>query len=349
MPHSSGIRAQAVLVLETLIVVWCSQNAQAAVESEEKQQSSQAERHLATISPQQSISRQLNVTSPKTAQDPEFLLNLGHLCDDDDDDDDDDDAPTENATTAVTKKQPRSHKVTQLRTQSRGKSVFAGESWFASFLAHNAANGHVGSVSSGEITSENGGNRAPSTTGAPEREALPNAQVGNPAPGLPKDLPQRNLMRRLIDVFFERFHVYFPILHKFKFLSSVEDGTVSMVLLRSVLFVGSTQCDPEIYHLLGFSSRSDAGDHFFGLAKNSFDAGISTTDRTDMIQSCFLLHYWWGQPTAFQDSLWWFMVAIRSAQCIGMHKTTRYSAISRDLQTLWRRIWWCLYIATSKV
>ena len=153
-------------------------------------------------------------------------------------------------------------------------------------------------------------------------------------------------MRRLIEVFFSHFHVYFPILDKSSFILSVEDGSVSITLLRSVLFVGSTQCAPEIYHLLGFSTRNDAGDELFGMAKASFDSD-STSDRTNLLQSCFLLHYWWGQPTAFKDSLWWFTVAIRSAQCMGMHKTTRNSSLSKDTQILWKRIWWCLYVSDA--
>lgn len=122
--------------------------------------------------------------------------------------------------------------------------------------------------------------------------------------GLPKDLPPKHLTQRLIDSFLTRFHVYFLILDKNSFISSVEDGSVSATLLRSVLFVSAIQCDPEVYHLLGYSTRNDAGDELFASARNSFDSD-STSDRTAMLQSCFLLHYWWGQPTAFKDSLWW--------------------------------------------
>lgn len=240
--------------------------------------------------------------------------------------------------------QPQQRQVTQLQTRAGMAPVLMGGSWFASFLTHNAANGHVDTDPPGDLVSENGERRVRAGSALSENETVPDANDGTNTPSLPKDLPPKHLTRRLIDVFFARFHVHFPILRKSIFISSVEDESVSATLLRSVLFVGSTQCDPETYHLLGFSSRNDAGDHLFGLAKASFDSD-STSDRTNMIQSCFLLHYWWGQPTAFKDSLWWFMVAIRSAQCLGMHKTTRNSTLPADVQKLWRRIWWCLYVS----
>lgn len=236
--------------------------------------------------------------------------------------------------------------VTELRTRGKGGPLLVGESWFASFLAQNAASGHIDTAQPVETTRDDGGSRARSSSAAVHCENRTNADACAPVLALPHDLPPKNLMQRLIEVFFTRFHVYSPILQKSSFISSVEDGSVSITLLRSVLFVGSTQCEPEIYHLLGFSTRNDAGDEFFGLAKASFDAD-STSDRTNMLQSCFLLHYWWGQPTAFKDSLWWFAVAVRSAQCMGMHKTTRNSSLSADVQILWRRIWWCLYVSDT--
>ena len=164
---------------------------------------------------------------------------------------------------------------------------------------------------------------------------------------LPKDLPLPHLRERLIDSYFSHFHAYFPILDKSSFSSSLVEGSTSITLLRAVLFVGSTQCDPAIYHLLGYSTRNDAGDELFALAKNSFDSD-NTSDRTEMLQSCFLLHYWWGQPTAFKDSLWWISTAIRSAQCMGMHRSTIRSKISRNTQVLWKRIWWCLYVSSCQ-
>lgn len=225
------------------------------------------------------------------------------------------------------------------------RPAFVGESWFASYLANTATTGHMDLHQPVEVT-ENTENRTRSVSpqvGNPTE--MNTAQPSNCSPmALTRDLPPDSL-QRLIESYFSRFHVYFPILDKSSFLSSVEDGTVSATLLRSVLFVGSTQCDPAIYHLLGFSTRNDTGDELFALAKKSFDSD-NTSDRTAMLQSAFLLHYWWGQPTAFKDSLWWLATAIRSAQCMGMHRSTRGSKISRKTQILWRRIWWCLYVST---
>ena len=311
----------------------------APIGSEESPQARRVEPGVATSPAQQPSSKQSDVSTARTARNPQFSLNLDELYEDGGP------AVTDEAiggeTTTAKNTAPVAN-VARTRNRSTSRPAFVGESWFASFLAHNVATGHMDIL-------PNGANRTRSTSPRTEAEGPMDANPNTAAmplvnSGLPEDLPPKHLRHRLIEAFFARFHVYLPILDKPSFASSVEDGSVSITLLRSVLFVGSTQCDPEVYHLLGFSTRNDAGDELFGLAKSSFDSD-STSDRTAMLQSCFLLHYWWGQPTAFKDSLWWLSAAIRSAQCMGMHRSTGKSTISRDIQILWKRIWWCLYVS----
>jgi hypothetical protein len=292
---------------------------------------------------EQTLSRLSEVPPTRTAHDPKFSLNLEKLYGD-------------GGTPIIAEVSGRDAvsmpnaavgaNVRQGRDRRESRAAFVGESWFASYLANTATIGHMDLHQPVEVT-ENAGNRTCSVSPqieAPMETNTAQASI-DPSTGLPRDLPAAPLMQRLIESYFSRFHVYFPILDKSSFLSSVDDGSVSATLLRSVLFVGTTQCDPAIYHLLGFSTRNDTGDELFALAKNSFDSD-NMSDRTAMLQSAFLLHYWWGQPTAFKDSLWWLATAIRSAQCMGMHRSTRGSKISRRTQILWRRIWWCLYVST---
>ena len=230
------------------------------------------------------------------------------------------------------------------RNQQESRPSFLGESWFASYLAQTATIGRMNLHQPVAVTFTDRLSRTRSVS--PQAADPVDTRVTAPvelSTGFPKDLPSQQLRQRLIESYFSRFHVYFPILDRSSFLSSVEEGSISVTLLRSVLFVGSTQCDPAIFHLMGYDTRNNAGDDLFGRAKNSFDSD-STSDRTSMLQSCFLLHYWWGQPTAFKDSLWWLVTAIRSAQCMGMHRSTNRSQMSRATQVLWKRIWWCLYV-----
>lgn len=209
--------------------------------------------------------------------------------------------------------------------ETDARASFVGESWYASYvLAHSN-----------------------STTGyselhrAREHAALDTPKVARP---IPADLPPQNLTERLLEAYFTRFHVFCPIVDKAPFLASVRDRTVSITLLRSILFVASIHCKPETFHLMGYSTRMDAQDDLFNRACASFDADTES-DRTTMVLSSYLLHYWFGKPTTYRDSLWWLATAIRSAQCMGYHRSTKDSKMSAEDKSRFRRIWWCFYVS----
>jgi hypothetical protein len=205
---------------------------------------------------------------------------------------------------------------------SEEKANFVGESWYASYvLAHsNTTTGHS------EM------HRA--------REQPYSSKVRTP---IPADLPPQHLLERLLEAYFTRFHVFCPIVDRVPFLETVREGTVSITLLRSILFVASIHCAPETFHLMGYSTRMDAEDGLFSKACASFDAD-HTSDRTTMVLSSYLLHYWFGKPTHYRDSLWWLAMSIRSAQCMGYHRSTKDSRMAASDRSRWKRIWWCLYI-----
>lgn len=215
------------------------------------------------------------------------------------------------------------------------KASYFGESWYASFLLQNT-------------------NREPHQLHRPidhQSSVVRTSSGGRDRPGL-KD--QGNILLdgalskqhvdSLLDTYFARFHVMVPILSQHSFLASVRDQTVSITLLLSVLYVASTHCESEMVHQMGYKTRIDAGDDLFHRAKASFETD-TISDRVTMIQCSFLLHYWWGRPTNFRDSLWWLATAIRSAQCMGMHRSTSRSKMPEGSKQKWRRIWWCLYVS----
>ncbi|KAF4337288.1 d-lactate dehydrogenase (cytochrome) [Fusarium beomiforme] len=162
------------------------------------------------------------------------------------------------------------------------------------------------------------------------------------------DLPSLEQVDRLIKFYFERFHMFCPIVRKRCFLSSLEDGTLSGTLLRSVLFVASLHCDIEVLHLMGYSTRWDANNALYNKASAAFDADHETS-RAHMILSSYLLHYWFGSPTAYRDCHWWLAAAIRSAQCTGYHRSTKNSKMSQEEKSRWKRIWWCLYVRDRQI
>jgi hypothetical protein len=219
------------------------------------------------------------------------------------------------------------------------KASFIGESWYASYLLSHISSEHANlyqpitqyqrrSAQDNRETSRSGG----------QLDTRPT--INNWA----SDLPSTTLLNKLVDAYFDRFHVLCPILDKDNFLASLHDRSVSQTLLRSVMFVASIHCNAEICHLMGYSTRLDAGDSLFSKARAAFDSD-STSNRMVMLLSSFFLHYWFGQPTTFRDFLWWLATAIRSAQCMGMHRTTLKSALQQKERKMWRRIWWCLYVS----
>lgn len=222
--------------------------------------------------------------------------------------------------------------------QRQNEASFLGESWYASYLLSHTTSEHV------NLYRPIMGHQKEAAQQRPrDSDLLRNSKKHQPDRPLPSDLPAPALLNRLIEAYFTRFHVFCPILDKAVFLSSLHDRSISHTLLRSVLFVGSIHCDPEVFHLMGYSTRSDAGDGLFCKAREAFDSD-NHSDRITMLLSSFFLHYWFGQPTTFRDFLWWLATAIRSAQCMGMHRSTVDSKMQPVDRRTWRRIWWCLYV-----
>ncbi|KAH7171688.1 hypothetical protein DER46DRAFT_622571 [Fusarium sp. MPI-SDFR-AT-0072] len=219
-----------------------------------------------------------------------------------------------------------------------------GESWYASYVMRGYTPGHtsvhrpIGECNE-TVQSVTRDTRRESVCSRP---SLPREKTGL------ADLPSPDLVDRLIKVYFDRFHAFCPILGRKYFLASLEDGTMSGTLLRSVLFVASLHCDAEVLHLMGYSTRWNGNNSLYNKASAAFDADRESS-RTHMILSSYLLHYWFGSPTVYRDCHWWLAAAIRSAQCTGYHRSTRNSKMSPEERSRWKRIWWCLYVRDRQI
>lgn len=84
------------------------------------------------------------------------------------------------------------------------------------------------------------------------------------------------------------------------------------------------------------------------IACVSFDTGRES-NRTTMILSSYLLQYGTGNATKYRDTLWWLGNSIRSAQCMGFHRSTKNSKMPERTKIHWKRVWWCLYIRDRQV
>ncbi|PTD07899.1 D-lactate dehydrogenase [cytochrome], mitochondrial [Fusarium culmorum] len=219
-----------------------------------------------------------------------------------------------------------------------------GESWYASYVMRGYTPGHssvhrpIGECNETvqDVTFATGANDVSRNLPQPQDK-----------PGL-SDLPRPDIVDSLIKAYFDRFHTFCPILSKRSFFTSIHEGTVSATLLRSILFVASLHCDLEVLHRMGHSTRLDANHTLFSNASASFDIDRDST-RLDMILSSYLLHYWFGNPTAYRDCHWWIAAAIRSAQCTGYHRSTSNSQMCSEQRSRWKRIWWCLYVRDRQI
>lgn len=220
--------------------------------------------------------------------------------------------------------------------EDSGRANFVGESWYASYIISTSAASH----SELHQTVERGSGQATKS-----KNLRYQASTWQPRP---TDLPTQHLTERLLEAYFTRFHIFCPILDRSAFLAAVKNGSISITLLRCVLFVASIHCDAEIFHLMGYSTRFDTSDDLFSKACVAFD-NDTKVDRTTLIVSSYLLHYWFGKPTSYRDSLWWLASAIRSAQCMGYHRSTKDSKMPSSEKAYFKVLWWCLYIRDRQI
>ncbi|KAM0329312.1 hypothetical protein ACHAQA_004617 [Verticillium albo-atrum] len=93
----------------------------------------------------------------------------------------------------------------------------------------------------------------------------------------------------------------------------------------------------EIIHLLRYRNRLDANVELSSHAMSAFDAD-QTSDRTSMFLSSYLLHYWFGNPSTYRDAHWWLAASIRSAQCMGYHRSTKNTQMPKAEKARWKRV-----------
>ncbi|KAM0563179.1 hypothetical protein ACHAPJ_000895 [Fusarium lateritium] len=224
---------------------------------------------------------------------------------------------------------------------SNAQLSVVGESWYASYMMRGFAPGHTNLHRPIHDCNE-------TVRSVARQESLANkVQTPREKTAL-TDLPPPKAVDRLIKAYFDKFHAFCPILERKSFFSALHEGTISGTLLRSVLFVASIHCELEVVYMIGHSSRLDANDELFNKASTSFDKDRESS-RIDMVLSSYLLHYWFGNPAAYRDVHWWLAAAIRSAQCMGYHRSTSNAQMPPQEKSRWKRIWWCLYIRDRQV
>ncbi|KAH3687387.1 hypothetical protein WICPIJ_001664, partial [Wickerhamomyces pijperi] len=158
-------------------------------------------------------------------------------------------------------------------------------------------------------------------------------------------IPEKGLCDDLIRTYFEEIYPVEPLVNKENFMRSYEDGSISLLLLHSVLLAAScVSKNEDLFDKDG--SKFNSCSTFFKRAKSVYDSGHET-DPIIVIQSLVLfLGYWDGFDDVMSNSYYWTRVAISIAQGFGFHREIdpEVSSLSvGELKTA-KLLFWYLYV-----
>jgi len=189
---------------------------------------------------------------------------------------------------------------------------------------------------------------------APAVQTSPDAIAVPPAP----------IRDALIEAYFSYFHPLFPILSKERFESHLNSSMTNMspspLLIQSMLMIGAMHCPLSLLtsplasrtDWKPFPNRSTAVETFVRRARMLFNFDREK-DRLSVVQSMFLLQFWWQIPGEYKDQSYWMAGALRIAQSMGLHRSTRGSwakgILNEQERVLWRKMWWALYIRDRQI
>jgi hypothetical protein len=159
------------------------------------------------------------------------------------------------------------------------------------------------------------------------------------------DVPPIEVCHELFRVYFNCVHPHYPILDHLDFSIQYQNPSnpPSYLLLQSVLFMSAGHCPESLILDAGFTSRYEARLTLFKRAKALYDTEYES-DQVTIVQSLFLMSFWWNSLTDQKDTWHWLGNSISLALTLGMHRSTRYSDLCAKDQRLWKRIWWSLFI-----
>ncbi len=129
-----------------------------------------------------------------------------------------------------------------------------------------------------------------------------------------------DIHEELIRAYFQWFHPAFPIINRQEFIYRLGTNQLSPLLLQAVYFIGATHCGSNIMTASGFSNRDTARLTFYKRAKALYDVDYES-DPVTIVQSLFLMSFWWGGPLDQKDTWHWLGAAISLAQTKGMHRS----------------------------
>ncbi|PSN72487.1 hypothetical protein BS50DRAFT_545068 [Corynespora cassiicola Philippines] len=153
--------------------------------------------------------------------------------------------------------------------------------------------------------------------------------------------PPISVRIELLEAYFRWYHPHFAVVDEPDVWASHADGSISPLLLQTLLFVGVIHCNDSTLKLLGWGSRHRAKYLFYTRAKDIYDAECENNKLT-VIQSLFLLSCWRAGALLEKDVRHWLGVAINLAQTKALHRSA--NGTDERNAKLRRRLWWSIYI-----
>ncbi|ODV89751.1 hypothetical protein CANCADRAFT_4376 [Tortispora caseinolytica NRRL Y-17796] len=155
-------------------------------------------------------------------------------------------------------------------------------------------------------------------------------------------VPPRRICVQMLKLFFRFVDPCVPVIHLGQFTHDLWGGTLSPLLLHSMLYISSFFASNDILEALNYKSRSEAAEAFFANAKliEALDLEKSKLCR---IQAYTIMAFNPGVTGDDKNSRYWIGRALRLAQHLGMNRRSQHQKLDPDNRKLWLRIWSVLY------
>jgi hypothetical protein len=150
-------------------------------------------------------------------------------------------------------------------------------------------------------------------------------------------LPPWKVCDDLVELYFKWVAPALPVINRSRFMRQYKDpnNPPSLLLLQAIFLAGST------------ASRTGTpitGKAFYKRAKALYDAGYED-DRIITVQALVLIGWYWEKSgDRVEDVSYWNGLAIAVAIGSGIHRSAERSPLNKTDKSLWRRIWWTLFV-----
>lgn len=130
------------------------------------------------------------------------------------------------------------------------------------------------------------------------------------------------------------------------YLSFRRGVLVSPLLIHSVFFAACQYVDEAILQDAGFEKRSMAQEYFHSRTALLYSLDCEKNQLV-LLQSLIFISPWWRDYSEEKDIRFWTTCACNTAFSMGLHKAIPPSSrLSPHQRSLWRRIFWTLFVST---